>query len=66
MRVTLNIDDEKLGRASELTGIADQATLVQMGLDVLIARASARRLADLGGSEKKLRPIRRRRGRKGR
>jgi len=63
MRTTLNIDDEKLSRAAELTGVKEKTSLVRMGLDALIASQSAVRLAALGGTEKKLRPIRRRRSR---
>ena len=63
MRTTLNIDDEKLSRAAELTGVKEKTSLVRMGLDALIASRSAVRLAALGGTEKKLRPIRRRRSR---
>jgi Arc/MetJ family transcription regulator len=61
MRTTLNIDDAKLSRAAELTGVKEKTALVHMGLDALIARLSAQRLAALGGTEKRLRPIPRRR-----
>ncbi|OGD21819.1 MAG: antitoxin [Candidatus Aminicenantes bacterium RBG_13_64_14] len=61
MRTTINIDDEILSRASELTGIKEKTALVRMGLEYLIARESAKRLARLGGTEKDLRPIPRRR-----
>ncbi len=61
MRTTLNIDDELLGKASKLTGIKEKTSLVRRGLEALIALESARRLAELGGSEGQLRPIRRRR-----
>ena len=61
MRTTLNIDDDLLRQAAELTGITEKTSLVRLGLEALIALASARRLAALGGSEKKLRQIRRRR-----
>lgn len=61
MRTTLNIDDELLEKASELTGIAQKTALVRAGLEALIARASSRRLAQLGGTEKRLGPIPRRR-----
>jgi Arc/MetJ family transcription regulator len=61
MRTTLNIDDSLLSRAVKLTGIKEKTALVRLGLEALIARESARRLAALGGSEVKLRPIRRRR-----
>jgi hypothetical protein len=36
---------------------------VRLGLEALIAKESARRLANLGGTEKQLRAIRRRRPR---
>jgi Arc/MetJ family transcription regulator len=61
MRTTINIDDEILAKASELTGIKEKTTLVRMGLEYLISRESAKRLAKLGGTAKDLRPIPRRR-----
>ena len=61
MRTTINIDDKILSRASELTGIKEKTALVRMGLEYLIARESAKRLAKLGGTAKDLRPIPRRR-----
>jgi Arc/MetJ family transcription regulator len=51
MKTTLHIDDDLLDEASKMTGVEEQAVLVQMGLEALIARESARRLAALGGSE---------------
>lgn len=64
MRTTLNIDDEILEEASKLTGITEKTSLVRMGLKALIARASSMRLAELGGTEKSIRSIPRRRGKK--
>lgn len=61
MRTTLNIDDGLLKQAGQLTGITEKTALVRLGLEALIALESAHRLARLGGSEKALRPIRRRR-----
>ena len=61
MRTTLNIDDELLDRAAKLTGTTEKTSLVRRGLEALIARESARRLAALGGSEEKLKHIPRRR-----
>jgi len=61
MRTTLNIDDEILEEASRLTGIKEKTALVRLGLESLIARESSKRLARLGGTEKDLRPIPRRR-----
>ena len=51
MRTTLNIDDTLIERAAELTGEREKTALVRMGLEALIARESARRLAALGGTE---------------
>jgi Arc/MetJ family transcription regulator len=62
MRTTLNIEDALLRQAARLTGISEKTTLVRLGLEALIARESARRLAQLGGTEKRLTRIRRRRG----
>ena len=64
MRTTLNIDDELVERARGLSGITEKTALIHAGLEALIARASARRLAALGGSEPALRPPPRRRGAK--
>jgi len=60
MRTTLNIDDHLLAEAQRITGLAEKAALVREGLKALIERESARRLARLGGSEPKLKPIPRR------
>ena len=61
MRTTLNIDDSVLRHAAKLTGVKEKTSLVRLGLEALISRESARRLAELGGTEKQLRPVRRRR-----
>jgi Arc/MetJ family transcription regulator len=62
MRTTLNIEDNLIDQASKMTGIKEKTTLVKLGLEALIARESAKRLARLGGSEKQLKQIPRRRG----
>jgi Arc/MetJ family transcription regulator len=64
MRTTLNIDDSLLRDAAKLTGVTEKTSLVRLGLEALIAKESARRLANLGGSEKQLLRIRRRRPRR--
>lgn len=51
MRTTVTIDDELVQRAAALTGIKGRATLLRHGLEVLIEVESARRLAQLGGSD---------------
>ena len=61
MRTTLNIDDELLKKASALTGVDEKTSLVRLGLEALIAQESAKRLAKLGGTEKGLLRIPRRR-----
>ena len=61
MRTTLNIEDELLNKAAKLTGIREKTSLVRLGLEALIARESGNRLAQLGGTEKKLEIIPRRR-----
>ena len=60
MRTTLNVDDELVAKASELTGVRERTSLVRMGLEALIAQKSAQRLGRLGGTEKQLRRPRRR------
>ena len=64
MRTTLNIDDQILEKAFLLTGIKEKTSLVKLGLEALIARESSKRLAILGGTEKDLRDISRRRSTK--
>jgi len=61
MRTTLNIDDQILEKASQLTGITEKTALVRLGLEALVARESSKRLSQLGGTERNLRPIPRRR-----
>ena len=61
MRTTLNIDDGLLHRAAKLTGLKEKTALVRLGLEALIAKQSARRLAELGGTEKSIQAVRRRR-----
>jgi Arc/MetJ family transcription regulator len=61
MRTTLNIDDALMEKAAELTGIEEKTAIVRAGLEALIAREAAKRLAALGGTQPDLRPIPRRR-----
>ena len=61
MRTTLNLDDRLLEEARNLTGIREKTALVRAGLEALVQRESARRLAALGGRERDLEPIPRRR-----
>jgi len=50
MRTTLSIDDELLATAQEMTSVKEKSTLVRMGLEYLVQREAAKRLALLGGS----------------
>jgi len=62
MRTTLNIEDNLIDKATKLTGIKEKTTLVKLGLEALIARESGKRLARLGGTQKQLEAIPRRKG----
>ena len=61
MRTTLNIEDELLDKAAKLTGIKEKTSLIKRGLESLIAIESGKRLAHLGGTQKGLKMIPRRR-----
>jgi Arc/MetJ family transcription regulator len=61
MRTTIIIDESLLKRAREFSGIEEKTALVHAGLEALIAREAAKRLAALGGSEPKIIDIPRRR-----
>lgn len=50
MKTTMNLDDTLIKRALELTGLREKTAVVHAGLEALIARESARRLARLGGT----------------
>jgi len=60
MRTTLNIDNQLLIEAQQITGVQEKTALVREGLRALIERESARRLAKLGGSEPQIQTIPRR------
>ena len=62
MRTTLNIEDNLMEKASKMTGIKEKTALVKLGLEALIARESGKRLARLGGTQKQLTAIPRRKG----
>jgi hypothetical protein len=58
------LDDELIEKARQLSGLQEESAVVRAGLEALIARESACRLAALGGSEPGLRGVRRRRPRR--
>jgi len=66
MRTTLNLDEELIEEARKLTGIHEKTALLHAGLQALVAREAALRLAAMGGSEPDIRPIPRRRPKPGR
>ncbi|MBC8325125.1 MAG: type II toxin-antitoxin system VapB family antitoxin [Verrucomicrobia subdivision 3 bacterium] len=61
MRTTLNIDDALLEQARDYTGVQEKTALVRLGLEALVQREAARRLAALGGSMPNLKVSPRRR-----
>ena len=61
MRITVDIDENLMDTARRLTGIDENDSLVREGLEALVERESARRLALLGGSEPGLQDTDRRR-----
>ena len=61
MRTTINLDDDLLSQASRVSGLTERTLLIHEGLQALIERESARRLARLSGTQKVLKvPPRRR------
>ena len=61
MRTTLNIDEILLKKAAKLTGISEKTSLVRLGLEALISREASKRLAELGGKDKELKNVPRKR-----
>ncbi len=61
MRTTINLDEQLIEEAQRITGRQERTALIHDGLRALIARESARRLARLGGSDRKAVTSRRRR-----
>lgn len=62
MRTTIDIDDELLRKAQELSKITGKTAVIHAGLEALIAREARARLAKLGGTEKAAKAPARRRG----
>ncbi len=60
MRTTLALDDDLVLEAQRLTGTNEKSALVRQALRALIERESARRLAQLGGSERDVEVVPRR------
>jgi Arc/MetJ family transcription regulator len=65
MRTTVTLDDELIAKAQQLSGIKERTAVLHEALRALIAREAQRRLARLGGTEPRVKPIPRRRSPKG-
>jgi Arc/MetJ family transcription regulator len=61
MRTTINLDEELIAQAQRITGTTERTALIHEGLRALIARESARRLARLGGTDRRAKAPPRRR-----
>jgi Arc/MetJ family transcription regulator len=61
MRTTLNLDDDLMQRAMQLTGLTEKTAVIRVALETLIRRESAQRLAALGGTDAKAQAPSRRR-----
>lgn len=61
MRTTVNLDDELFDQAQRLLGVTERSAVLREALHALIQRESAQRLALLGGTQKQLKDIVRRR-----
>ena len=63
MKATVSLKDDLVKQAIAITNIHEKTALLNAGLEALIAQHNSRRLAMLGGSDKKaLAAPRRRRG----
>ena len=61
MRTTVILDDDLVAKAREYTGINEKTRLIHLGLEALIQREAALRLAALGGTAHPAKAGRRRR-----
>lgn len=61
MRTTVNLDDDLFEQAQRLLGVAERSAVLREALHALIQRESAQRLALLGGTQKQLKDVARRR-----
>ncbi len=61
MRTTLNLDQDLIKEAQELTQIKEKTALIHEALRQLISRAAQIELAKMGGSQKHLKPVPRKR-----
>ncbi|MGD0959473.1 MAG: type II toxin-antitoxin system VapB family antitoxin [Methylomonas sp.] len=57
MRTTIVLDDELLAKAQVLTNLHEKSALAKEALKALIERESAKKLANLGGSEHEMKSV---------
>jgi len=56
-RTTVDLDEDLVNEAMKMTKITMKTALLEEGLKALITKAASMRLSELGGTEKKLKPI---------
>jgi Arc/MetJ family transcription regulator len=61
MRTTVTLDDALLEKARDFSGIQETSALLQSALKRMVESEASRRLARLGGSSPKFKPVARRR-----
>ena len=59
MRATVALDDDLLRQAQEFTGVTERTALLREALKALIHLEASRRLAALGGTEPRIKDIKR-------
>ncbi len=57
MRTTLTLDDDLLAQAQQISGLKERSVLLREALLALVQRESAKRLAQLGGTEPQIQSI---------
>jgi len=61
MRITIDIDDELMGAAQQVAGVAAKAAVIEIALRALVATAARQRLAAMHGALPKVKAPSRRR-----
>lgn len=61
MKTLINLDNELVAKAMELSGIREKTALVNEGLKALIEKAARQSLSNPGGTLPELHEVRRRR-----
>lgn len=57
MKTTINLSDELIATAIEVTGINKKTKLIHMGLELLIQKQAKEKLAGLFASDRGLKPF---------